>query len=78
MSKPLHVVLRQYRALQIALITFLGYLTWDSVEWYYSNYDQLTQWQNAPIMAFVMSLTAGMFGLAKLVIKKHEKDDDNE
>jgi hypothetical protein len=74
--KPLHTILRQYRVLQLGLILFLCYVTYELTEWMtQSPFSELSDWHVAPITATLPALVAGLFALANSVMKKNEIDD---
>ncbi len=72
----MHNTLRQYRVIPTAVILFLMFLTADMTSWYQEHYLELKEWMNAPVIAYLSSLVAGLFKCAQIVLNKNEKDED--
>ena len=73
---PLHILLRQYRVLQIILTAFLMLLTWKFSIWIMMiPFGDLGAGQVAVIATAFPSLIAGLFGLVNSISKKNESDD---
>jgi len=72
----LHERLRKYRLLPMSIIVFLMYLTADMTNWYKIHYAELREWSNAPIIAYLSTLVAGLLKTAQIALQKTEKDDD--
>lgn len=78
MNRPLHVILRQYRVLQIILTVFLCVITWNIVEWIMvTPYKELSDWQVGVIATTLPALIGGLFAIVNTVAKKAERDDDH-
>ena len=76
MSKPLHLVIRQYRVVQISLTVFLSYITYEIVDWMTAtSYIELQNWHLAPVTAALPALVAGLFKLVDSIIKRNEIDE---
>ena len=75
---PLHVLLRQYRILQILITGYLAYILWWCMEWMTASpFRELSQWHVAAITTAFPALVLGLFKLVEAIIKKHESDEDD-
>ena len=55
---PLHVVLKRFKVIQILVLLFFVFLTWDMTLFYKSIALNLLEWQVAPIFAYLTALIA--------------------
>lgn len=79
MKRPLYILLRQYRALQILLTLFLCYITYIIVEWLIeSPFKDLSDWHVAPIATTLPALIAGLFAIVNSVMKRNEIDEHDK
>lgn len=70
-----HITLRKYRVIPTVVTLFLMYLTWDMTQWYKEHFSDLVEWSNAPIVAYLSSLVAGLFKTSQIALQKHEADE---
>ena len=74
--KPPHILLRQYRVLQIALTGYLSYLAWVLVKWLTATpFSELSDWHVAPVTATVPALVLGLLKIVESVAKRNESDE---
>jgi len=75
MSK-LHIRLRQYRVIPVAVTVFLMWYCLYLTNWMLDNIKELSEWQLIPFTAIIPSLVAGLFKTSQIALQKHEKDEE--
>lgn len=72
----MHILLRQYRILQILITSGLGWVLYKFTTWMVATpYSELDQWQAAVVGLVVPALVAGLVGFANNISKVVTKDD---
>lgn len=79
MKTPLHIVLRQYRVLQIFLVLFLCYVTYVLLMWVTAGtFAALSPVQAGVIATTFPALITGLFAIVNNINKKNEVDDHDK
>ena len=71
---PLHVVLKRFKVIQILVLLFFVFLTWDMTLFYKGIALQLLEWQVAPMFAYLTALIAAV----KFCFQSFKDKDDEE
>lgn len=73
---PVHVVLRRFKVIQIAVLLFFIFLTWDMTLFYKGVALQLQEWQVTPIFAYLTALIATIKYCFESLSRREENDHD--
>ena len=74
-NTPFHTILKKFKVIQIVVLIFFLYLTWDMTEFYKSVALELKDWQVSPIFAYLTALI-GVIKYCFESISKREDDND--
>lgn len=73
-NAPLHVVLKRFKIIQILVLLFFVFLTWDMTLFYKGIALELLEWQVAPMFAYLTALIAAV----KFCFQSIKDKDDEE
>lgn len=75
MRTPIHVLIRQYRLVALALTGFFMWLTVDMWQWFQENHKELSNGASAAYSSLALLAAGAVKWVLENVNKKSEKDD---
>ena len=55
-----HIYLKRYKVVSIFIVIFFAWQCYELTEWYKKNFEDLKEWQNAPVIGIILSYIAAL------------------
>jgi len=74
-----HVYLHKYKLIAIFIVFFFAWQCHELTQWYYINYYELKDWQNAPVIGIILSYIAALkLALSHILDENYREDNNND